>query len=154
MAQPVIRSSPTAGVLSSRLSHTMWVSRWTKRSLGRLFSRFLPFSPATDFSPPFLQNHLIHFVSYHFIHPVMVRQAWSVGILAIHRPSSIVIASHPSIRPCAGHKLRILFVNIYYIILKSGIFIFTPTNTNTRARTHTHTHTRTHAHTHTHTHYI
>ena len=49
--------------------------------------------------------------SYNFISsvPVMVRQAWSAGILAIHRPSTLrdFIASHPLTQPCVGHELRI-----------------------------------------------
>ena len=32
-------------------------------------------------------TRLIHFASFHFIRPVMVRQAWLADILAIHRPS-------------------------------------------------------------------
>ena len=63
VAQAVRRSPPTAGVPSSRLGHSMWVSCWTKRGLGRFFSGFLPFSPTTNFIPPFLHTHLIHFIS-------------------------------------------------------------------------------------------
>ena len=33
--------------------------------LARFPSGFLPFSPATNFIPPFLHIHLIHFVSFH-----------------------------------------------------------------------------------------
>ena len=65
VAQAVRRSPPTAGVPSSRLGPTMWVSWWTKRGLGRFFTGFLPFSPTTNFIPPFLHTHLIHFVSFH-----------------------------------------------------------------------------------------
>ena len=65
VAQAVRRSPPTAGIPSSRLGHFMWVSWWTKRGLGRFFSGFLPFSPTTNFIPPFLHSHLIHFVSFH-----------------------------------------------------------------------------------------
>ena len=65
MAQAVRRSPPTAGVPSSRLDHSMWVSWWTKRGLGRFLSGFLPFSPTTNFIPPFLHTYLIHFVSFH-----------------------------------------------------------------------------------------
>ena len=36
---------------------------WVGFSRG--FSRFLPFSPTTNFIPPFLHTHLIHFVSFH-----------------------------------------------------------------------------------------
>ena len=53
------------GVPSSRLGHSTWVSCWTKRGLGRFFSGFLTFSPTTNFIPPFLHTHLIHFVSFH-----------------------------------------------------------------------------------------
>ena len=35
VAQAVRRSPPTAGVPSSRLGPSMWVSWWTKRGLGR-----------------------------------------------------------------------------------------------------------------------
>ena len=84
VAQAVSRSPPTAGVPSSRLSPSMWVSWWTKRGLGRLFSGFLPFSPTTNFIPPFLRTHLIRFISSAL---VMVRQVWSAGTLAIHGPT-------------------------------------------------------------------
>ena len=99
------RSPPTARVPSSRLGHSMLVSWWTKRGLGRFFARFLPFSPTTNFIPKFLHTHLIHFVSSAL---VMVRLAWSAGILATHGP--IIrgfIATHPPTRPCVGHELRI-----------------------------------------------
>ena len=64
VAQAVKRSPPTAGVASSRLGPPTWVSWWTKRGLGRFFTGFLPFSPTTNFIPPFLHTHLIHFVSF------------------------------------------------------------------------------------------
>ena len=85
VAQAVRRSPATAGVSSSRLGHSMWVSWWTKRDLGRFFMGFLPFSPTTNFIPPFLHTHLIHF---RFISSalVMVRQAWLAGTLATHGP--------------------------------------------------------------------
>ena len=74
MAQAVRRSPPTVGVPSSRLGHSMWVSRWTKRGLGRFFAGFLPFSLTTNFIPPFLHTHLINFVSFHqsFLDSVVV----------------------------------------------------------------------------------
>ena len=56
-------SPPTAGVPSSLLGHSMWVLWWTKQGLGRFFTGFLPFSPTTNFIPPFLHTHLIHFIS-------------------------------------------------------------------------------------------
>ena len=65
VAQAVRRSPPTAGVPSSCLGPSMWVSWWTKQGLGRFFTGFLPFSPTTNFIPPFLHPHLIHFVSFH-----------------------------------------------------------------------------------------
>ena len=65
VAQAVRRSPPTAGVPSSRLGPSMWVSWWAKRGLGRFFMEFLQFSSTTNFIPPFLHTHLIHFVSFH-----------------------------------------------------------------------------------------
>ena len=65
VAQAVRHSPPTAGIPSLRLDHSMWVSWWTKRGLGMFFTGFLPFSPTTNFMPPFLHTHLIHFVSFH-----------------------------------------------------------------------------------------
>ena len=83
VAQAVRRSPPTAGVPSSRLGPSTWVSWWTKRGLGRFFTGFLPFSPTTNFIPPSLHTHLIRFISSAL---VMVRQAWSAGTLATHGP--------------------------------------------------------------------
>ena len=65
VAQAVSRSPPTAGVPSSRLGPSMWGSWWTKRGLGKFFAGFLPFSPTTNFIPPFLHPPLIHFVPFH-----------------------------------------------------------------------------------------
>ena len=48
--QAVRRWHPTTGVPSSRLSHSMWVSWWAKRGLGRFLTGFLPFSPTTKIS--------------------------------------------------------------------------------------------------------
>ena len=84
VAQAVRRSPPTAGVPSSRLGPSTWVSWWTKRGLGRFFSGFLPFSPITNFIPPFLHTHPFRFISSAL---VMVRQAWSAGTLATHWPT-------------------------------------------------------------------
>ena len=67
VAQSVRRSPPTAGVPSSRLGHSMWVSWWMKRDLGRFSWGLSPFSPATNFIPLCLHTHLIHFVLFHFI---------------------------------------------------------------------------------------
>ena len=83
VAQAVRRSPPTAGVPSSRLGPSMWVSWWTKRGLGRFFAGFLPFSPTTNFIPPFLHTHTFRSISSVL---VMVRQAWSAGTLATHGP--------------------------------------------------------------------
>ena len=84
VAKAVRPSPPTAGVSSSRLDYSIWVSWWTTLSLGRFFLGFLPF-PLSQIS---FHNFptLISFVSFHFISsdPVVVRQAWSAGILAIH----------------------------------------------------------------------
>ena len=110
--------APWCKRLDSRLSGSelasrqfMWVSWWTERNLGKLFSGFLPFSLAGISFHHF--STLISFIWFHSISsaPVMVRQAWFAGIIAIHRPSTKVI--HPLTRPCAGHELRIF---IYWIL--------------------------------------
>ena len=77
MAQAVRRSPPTAGVPSSRLGPSMWVSWRTKRDLGRFFSGFLPFSPTIY--PHSSQT--FRFISSAL---VMVRQAWRAGTLTTH----------------------------------------------------------------------
>ena len=97
IALAVKRSPLTSEVPSSRLGHSMSVSWWTKRSLGR-FSR--------DF-PVFLCHKLSSTISPHSPHsfcflplaPVIVRQAWSVGILAIHWPSIKVLHRISSLDP-------------------------------------------------------
>ena len=81
MEEAVRSSSPIAGVPSSRLGDYMWVSWWTKLNPGRVFSEFIPFSHVIN-CIPYFATPLIHFIS---LAPVMVRQAWSAGILAIHR---------------------------------------------------------------------
>ena len=86
LAQAVRRSPTTAGVPSSRLGPSMWVSWWTKRGLGKFFTGFLPFSPSTNFIPPFSphSSHPFRFISSAL---VMVRQTWSAGTLATHGPT-------------------------------------------------------------------
>ena len=78
MAQAFRHSPPIAGVRSSRLNRSTWVSWWTKVVLGRGSSRF----PLLQISFHHLYT-LIRFISFYFISsaPVMLRQAWSVGIL-------------------------------------------------------------------------
>ena len=78
LAQAVRRSPPTAGVLSSRLGHSMWVSWWTKRGFSRGFSRF-PL-PQISF------HHSYTLISSISSALVMVRQAWSASTLATHGP--------------------------------------------------------------------
>ena len=67
VAQAVRLSPPTAGIPSSRLGHSMWVSWWTKRvwvGFSRGFSRFpLPQISFHHFST------LISSISFHFISP-------------------------------------------------------------------------------------
>ena len=77
-----IRSPHAAGVPSLRPGYSIWILWWMKRSRGRFFSELLPFSPATDFIPPFMYTHLIHYIS---LAHVMVRQALLAGSLVIHR---------------------------------------------------------------------
>ena len=51
--------------LGSRVRVSVTPCGWAKQGLGRFFSGFLPFSPTTNFIPPFLHSHLIHLVSFH-----------------------------------------------------------------------------------------
>ena len=92
-------SSPTAGVPSSRLDHSIWVSWWTKRSLGRFFLGF----PCHKFHPTISphSSHSFRFISFSSA-TVVVRQACSAGILAIHRPS-IKVLHRTSTWPCVGY---------------------------------------------------
>ena len=117
VAQAVRRSPPTAGVPSSRLGPSKWVSWWTKRGLGRFFSGFLTFSPTTNFIPSFLHIHLIRFISSAL---VMVRQAWSAGTLATHGPLNMVLHRISSLDPtlCWTRVEDIYF--IYNVILSSN----------------------------------
>ena len=66
VVQAVSRSVLTARVLSSRFCHSTWISYWTKRGLGRVFSGFLPFFPN-------LKHHyrisLLSTHSFHLINP-------------------------------------------------------------------------------------
>ena len=107
MEQAVSCSPPTAGVPSSRLGPSMCVSWWMKRGLGRFFSGFLPFSPTTNFIPPFLHTHLIHFASFHPPLWWCDRRGRPAPLLFTDLQYRGFIASHPSIRPCVGHELRI-----------------------------------------------
>ena len=68
-AQAVSRSPPTAEVESLGLVHSMWVSRWTKRGLGRFLSEFLRFFPTKSLIPPFLHFHVVHFIPLNFFNP-------------------------------------------------------------------------------------
>ena len=68
MAQAFRRMPPSAEVSSSRLSHSRWVSWWTKRSLGRLFAGgFFRFLLAQISFHHF--STVISFISFHIIHP-------------------------------------------------------------------------------------
>ena len=113
-----LTSIPIAGgaEFASRSHHV--VSWWTKQRLGRFFSGFLPFSSATNFIPPFVHTHLIHFISSV---PVMVHQASSAGTDLQY---SCFITSHPSIRPSVGHELRRFLVSvIFFSVLKKELEI-------------------------------
>ena len=118
VAQAVRRSPPTAGVPSSRLGSSMRVSWWTKRGLGRFLSGFLPFSPTTNFIPPFLHTHFIHFVWFQQPLWWCVRRGRPAPLLFTDLQYRGFIASHPSTRPCVGHELRIFFIYYYYSFSK------------------------------------
>ena len=113
VAQAVRRSPPAAGVPSLRLGPSMWVSWWTKRGLDRFFAGFLPFSPITNFIPPVLHTHLIHFVSFHQPLWWCDRRGRPAPLPFTDLQYRGFIASHPSTRPCVGHELGIF---IYFIL--------------------------------------
>ena len=112
MAQAVRCSPPTSGVPTLRLFHSMWVSWWTKWGLVRFFAGFLPFSPTTNFIPPFLHTHLIHFVSFHQPLWWCVRRGRPAPLPFTDLQYRGFIASHPSTRPCVGHELRIFIYEV------------------------------------------
>ena len=74
------------------------------------FLGFLPFSLAINFITPFLHTHLIHLVSFHFIHPC----DGASGVVGRHPRYSKTfkyrgfIASHPSTRHRVGHNLTFM----------------------------------------------
>ena len=127
VAQAVRRLPPTAGVPSSHLGSSMWVSWWTKRGLGRFFLGLLPFSPTTNFVPLFFHIHLIHFISFHQPLWWCVRRGRPAPSLFTDLQCWGFIASHPSTRPCVGHELRILFIyyeDVGWLVL--SLVVFTP----------------------------
>ena len=108
VAQAVRCSPPTAGVPSSHLGPSMWVSWWTKRGLGRFFTGFLPFSPTSNFIPPFLHTHPFRFISSAL---VMVLQAWSAGTHATHGPIMWGLHRISSLDPpCIGYELTFIYL--------------------------------------------
>ena len=116
MAQAVSRSPFTAGILSSRLGHSMWVSCYTNLSLDRFFSGFLQFSPATNSISPFLHTHLINLISFHFIRLC----DGASGLVSRHPCYSQTlkyrgfIAWYPSTRTYVGRELRNIILQIEY----------------------------------------
>ena len=103
----VTHSPPTARVPSSHLGHSMWVSWWTKWSLGRFFSGFLLSSPSQISFYYF--SILISFI--HFIYPC----ASASGVVGRHPCYSQTFnngaSSHliPRPMPCVGHEFRITY---------------------------------------------
>ena len=85
MAQVVSSSPPTAGVPSSRLGPSMWVSWWTKREVFHWVSPVFPCHKFHSTISPH-SSHPFRFISSAL---VMVRQAWSAGTLATHGPHRI-----------------------------------------------------------------
>ena len=102
-------SPPIAEVPTSCVCHSMCVSWWTKRDLVRFFWRFFPFSRTTNFIPPFLHTHLIHFVSFHQPLWWYDRRGRPVPLPFTDLQCRGSISSHPSTRPCVGHDLRMFW---------------------------------------------
>ena len=137
MAHAVRRSPPTAGVLSSRLGPSMWVSWWTKRDLGsfsRGFSRFpLPQSSFHHFST------LISSISFHFISPCDDASDVVGRHPCYSRTYNIGASSHLIPRPdlVLDTSWGYLFY-IYFLVWKVVTYSF-PTNFNTIIKTNKHT---------------
>ena len=108
MSQMVRRSPPVAGVQSSRLGHSMWVSWMTKRGLGRFSSGFLQFCPTSKFNST-ISPHSSH--PFHFISSPLWwcdRRCRPAPMLFTDLQYKGFTASYPSIRPSVGHELRML----------------------------------------------
>ena len=116
VAQAVSRSPPTAGVPSSRLGPSMWVLWWMKRGLGRFFSGFLPFSPTTNFIPPFLHTYLIHFVSFHPPLWWCIRRGRPAPLHLIPRPDLVLDTSWG-------------YLFIFYLFIMAGLCMIFSYNT-------------------------
>ena len=84
---------------------------------GLVFSWFIPFSPARNFIPSFLQTHLIHFVSFHFISTCDV----ATGVVGRHpcysQTFSIGASSHLVPRSCPVSDM--IWGNYFQISLAS-----------------------------------
>ena len=122
MAQAIRSSRLTAGVPSSRLGNSIWVSWWTKRKQGRIFLGFSTVFPHHKFrftiSPQ--SSHSFSFIS--FIRHMMVRQAWSPDILAIHR-LSIKGLHRISSLDLVLHQARVEDIFIYLFVLQSRLLL-------------------------------
>ena len=115
MTQVVRCLRPNTGVPSLHLRHCMWVLWWMKLDLDRFFSGFLPFSPTTNFIPPFPHTHPIHIISFHQPLWWCNRHGWLAPLLFNDLQYKSFIASHPSTQPCVRHELRMFF----YVFLLS-----------------------------------
>ena len=95
VAHAVSRSPPTAGVPSSHLGPSMWVSWWTKQGLGRFFTGFSSFPQPQISFHHFLHTHLIHFVSFHQPLWWCIRRGRPAPLLLTDLYYRGFIASHP-----------------------------------------------------------
>ena len=117
MTQAVRHSPPTAGVPSSHLGHSMWVSWWTKRGLGRFFAGF-----HSTISPH--SSHPFRSISSAL---VTVCQAWSAGTLATHGPIILGLHRISSLDPtlCWTRVEDILKISVpyyKYLLRKSALY--------------------------------
>ena len=122
MAQAVRRSPSTSGSPSLHLSHSMWVSWWTKRvwlDFSRCFSHFpLPQISFHHFST------LISSILFHFISPC----DGAAGVVGLYScwPSVYrgFITSYLSTLPCVWHELRLLIIIPPLILVSLPHFFF------------------------------
>ena len=111
----LISHSSDCGFVSHSLHMGFMVD---KTESGELFLGLLLFSSATNFSPPFLHTHLIHFISSA---PVMVCQAWSADMLAIYRPSVNGASSHLILWP---DHLSVMSWGYFYFIFYRDVALW------------------------------
>ena len=113
------------------VSHSLHMGVMVDKTESReLFSGLILFSSATNFIPPFLHTHLIHFISSA---PAMVwgMVSWHACYLQPFNKWGF-ITSHPLTWPYVSHELRIFILfsigKLYYDSCVPYVFVFARQN--------------------------